>query len=89
MYHTGCCLRYNWYVGAAAKVWKIVKKKWKENNLIYIFHQHEQYFYLYIIQLFVIHSPIRLKSKQTHIIISVLNLGMLNYTTIIDIFVLQ
>jgi len=36
----------------------------------------------------VIHSQIRLKSKQTHIIISVLNLAMLNYTTIKEIFVL-
>ena len=63
-------------------------KKGKENNLIYIFHQHEQYFHLYIIQLFLIHSQIRLKSKQTHIIISALNLAMLKYTTIIEIFFL-
>jgi hypothetical protein len=30
MYYTGCYLRYNWYVGAAANVWKIVYKKEKK-----------------------------------------------------------
>jgi len=45
----------------------MVKKKGKENNLIYIFLQHEKYIHSYIIQLLVIHSQIGLKSKQTHI----------------------
>jgi hypothetical protein len=44
-----------YYTGVTyAKILKNCEKKGKENNLIYIFHQHEKYFHLYIIQLFVI-----------------------------------
>lgn len=65
------------------KLWE----KEEEKNLIYIFLQHEKCADLYINQLLVILSRIRLKSKiTTHI--SILILGMLNYSTILEMFVM-